>query len=328
MKKIIYFLIIGLTLSSCMEVLDIDLDEKDKLLVVNSLISSDTTIRVNITKTISSLDGDAFIKFINDAEVKLYENDEFVETLLQDTLGYYFSTIKPDLNKKYTIVAEHKNYPKLTASCSLPDTVSIKDVDISLNIDTVNETWIDPYTGNEIDTTFYQFTGDGSASVYFDDPADETNYYMVTFTYIRPNYIWDDEGNIYITGYYEYPIHNDVEMASDNLEYFILNSTTSGYIFSDALFNGTEFNFKASISTWEIYDMFYDEFHEPIIYAHLYSLDKEVYKFVASYNKYKASLGNPFAEPVNIYTNIENGLGIFGSFNKNSFTIPLTDNIE
>lgn len=308
-----------------MEVLDIELDEEDKLLVVNSLISSDTTISVNITKTISSLDGDAFIKFINDAEVNLYEDDEFVEIMNRDTLGTYVSTIKPQLGKKYSITAKHSNYPELSASTYLPDTVPINNVTISLNIDTTYETWYDPYTGNEIDTVFYELTGDGSAGIYFDDPADEENYYMVTFTYIRPEYIWDDYGNMYITGYTEYPIYHDMEVLSDDYQFFELNLKTSGYLFSDALFNGQQFDVKATIYTWELYDMFYDEFLEPIIYVHLYTFNKEVYKFVSTYNKYQDALSNPFAEPVNIYTNVENGLGLFGSFNCSTYEYNLSN---
>jgi len=78
MKKILFILLISSTFISCMEVLDIDALPEDKKLALNSLITPDSLIKVNLSTSISSLDCDAFIKFINDAEVKLYEDDQFV----------------------------------------------------------------------------------------------------------------------------------------------------------------------------------------------------------------------------------------------------------
>lgn len=313
----------AISLASCVEVLDIELEDKDKLLVLNSLISSDTTIRVNISKTISSLDGDAFIKFINDAEVELYEDDEFVEIMTKDTMGYYNSTVKPDLNKKYTVKVKHNNYPDLSASCFLPNPVAITDVNLSVFIDTSYQTWIDPYTGEEIDTFFCEISGDGEASIKINDPADEENYYMVSFSYIRPDYFYDDEGNIYITGYNEFPMYYDLQQLSDDYQYFNLNATTQGYLITDALFNGMEYVIKTNIQTWDFEDIFYDPFLEPIIYVHLYTFNKDVYKFAKSYNMYQDAASNPFAEPVNIFSNVQNGLGLFASYSCSSFAFNL-----
>jgi hypothetical protein len=51
------------------------------------------------------------------------------------------------------------------------------------------------------------------------------------------------------------------------------------------------------------------------IYAGLYTFSPELYKYYDRINAVYNS-GGPFSEPIPMYTNIEGGFGVFGSFNK------------
>jgi len=48
-----------------------------------------------------------------------------------------------------------------------------------------------------------------------------------------------------------------------------------------------------------------------------------MYEYLKSLELYSLSSGNIFAEPVQIYSNMDNGLGIFGGYAQKSFTVDL-----
>ena len=54
----------------------------------------------------------------------------------------------------------------------------------------------------------------------------------------------------------------------------------------------------------------------------LISATKEHFLYHLSYKAYQNSNGDPFAQPVQIYSNVENGLGIFAGHNKTFTEIP------
>ncbi len=314
MKKIIFLLILSISVISCMEVLEIELEPEDKKLVMNSLISPDSLIKVNLSKSINSLDGDAFIKFIDDAEVKLYENGQFIENLNYDSCGYYVSSQKPDLNKEYKVIATHENYPEIEAQTIIPYNVPIENFRVEIEIDSFTETWTDPVTGETFDTTLYEVTGEGTAEIVFNDPAKTDDFYMITFTIIKPIYTWDNQGNMYITGYQRAPVWANIEGNEENMNYFTINQYMQGYFFNDVLFNGEEKTVHAKIDTWSIFDYNTQGLPESPFYVHLYSISEELYQYMISYDKYQQNVANPFSEPVNIFSNVKNGLGLFASF--------------
>jgi len=107
-------------------------------------------------------------------------------------LGYFISTIKPNLSHKYSITAQSGNFPILSAQTDIPKAVPIKKFEIYIQIDSTTETWYDPDTQEPFDTTIYTVNGDGTTYVSFDDPANETNYYLLSFSIIRPQYFYDN----------------------------------------------------------------------------------------------------------------------------------------
>jgi hypothetical protein len=55
----------------------------------------------------------------------------------------------------------------------------------------------------------------------------------------------------------------------------------------------------------------------------LQHLSPELYRFLGSEEAYLDSDGNPFAEPVNLYSNVKGGYGIFGTSTASNFIIPI-----
>jgi hypothetical protein len=51
-----------------------------------------------------------------------------------------------------------------------------------------------------------------------------------------------------------------------------------------------------------------------IIVVSLMSLSEDYFKYKLSLEKYQETAGDPFAQPVQVYSNVENGFGIFGGY--------------
>ncbi len=329
MKKIIFLIIIATSLISCVEVLDISLEDSEKLLVLNGIIEPDSIVKVNLSKSINATDGDAFIKFIKGADVELYADSEFVEKLQYDTNGYYIGQTKPVLGKTYTVKVKYEDKPQLQAATTIPQAVQLKNISYDIPIDSTTQTWTDPETGDQFDTTIYTIGDQGHIYLTIADPENQNNYYLISATYNEPQYVYDDYGNQYITGYIERSFYisingSDNAEISDNFYYFSGTPKLDGTVFSDFMFNGYDKELVLEFNTWQLGGYYYyDDYGNPIgepsdantIYLHLFTISKEMFDFIVSYNKYERVNGNPFAEPVNIFSNVENGIGLLGGVN-------------
>ena len=309
MKKILFFLIIITGLTSCVEVLDIKLDDEDKMLVLNGIFATDSNVSVNISRSINALEGDAFIKFVDDADVSLYSGGNFLAKMTYDTNGYYTADVKPVEGQTYTVVAKEGD-KEVSAQTTIPTAVELSTFEVNINIDSTTETWTDPETGQTFDTTFYTYPDQGELYFEFNDPPNQRNYYLVTAGFKIPNIVYDNNGNPYIHGYRKESSYLDIS-GNENYVYYS-NDIVTGYAFSDYLFDGKKKKIKANFG---LYPLSSEIETDAVFYVSFYSISEDFYKFIESYDKYEATVGNPFAEPVNIFTNIDGGVGILASVN-------------
>ena len=73
-------------------------------------------ITVNVSTTKSILEADSVLTFLEDAVVKLYANDNFIENLIYDSLGIYHSTTCVRANTQYRIEASAGDIETATVS--------------------------------------------------------------------------------------------------------------------------------------------------------------------------------------------------------------------
>jgi hypothetical protein len=125
------------------------------------------------------------------------------------------------------------------------------------------------------------------------DPGANDNYYMIGFT-IKDQ--WAEEmGEKYSVYFY-----------TD--EPFIEEYGMDGYgVFSDESFSGQT---KTMAFDFDLYNFPSDT---NVLYFNLLSVSKDMYMYVKTVNAQQAN-DSPFAEPVMVYTNIDNGFGIFGGY--------------
>jgi hypothetical protein len=175
-----------------------------------------------------------------------------------------------------------------------------------------------------------------SFKVKFTDPVDEKNYYLVKIRNTYDFEKWDENLIIYDTLYVgpDTTIINEVlggnviSLATENI-WFSSNDLiieeymwSTGVIFSDEIINGENYSFSGKMNKWSLYGT------ENNVSFELRSLSPETFKYYKSVNQHYDTSGDPFAEPVIVFTNIENGIGIFGSSTayKDSIIIDASNN--
>jgi len=145
------------------------------------------------------------------------------------------------------------------------------------------------------------------------DRANVKNYYRLNVRSIGS----DKTGPL---GINDYAVANDI-FTSDDILFFDKNLTSSvnGWpenftnLFDDSLFEGKEYTFtivsrkRNSPFNWIEFD--------------LQQISEEFYKYLKSIDTYHSSSKDIYAEPVFLFTNVENGAGIFGSLTSNKYIL-------
>lgn len=235
---------------------------------------------------------------LNSAVVSVYKDGVLFDTIPQVTgldslngrpiYGYYkkYSQSLNDIygNANIEIRVSHPDYPSCSVTAKLPNEVPLQQVRYVQNAGTINN----PFDGNPQ-------TYDG-AEITFTDPANEENYYEVGIVQNIPS--WD---SLY---YYDNAI--GLPESSDMF--------TRTIIFSDKDFNGSLYRKMILFETGYLHP------NQPIKVVWR-NISKEKYIYRKSLSASRNSNGNPFAEPANIYGNVQNGLGIFSIDRKTKYLV-------
>ncbi|MDA3890363.1 MAG: DUF4249 domain-containing protein [Salinivirgaceae bacterium] len=318
---------------SCEKVIDIELEESEQMIVVNSVINPDSLILVNLTRNRHILDN-ADIQPMEESKyhpiIKLFADDNYVENLVAVADGDYISSIKPEIGVNYSLQISEPKFNTVYTSCKIPAVVSIGNIDTSTVTITTDE--------------YYYWSGNRNnlnCKVAINDPVGENNYYMIkieadkSYWQIRDtSYMVVDSALVNgkwiydfreITNYEKYDrfIDNQIYYTSDDIS--VQFKVGNSCVFSDAFFDGNAYEFSASIPENNLYSL-----DSTIIYINLVSLSEEYYKYLKTRHMHYSSKDDFFTTPVPVYNNIVGGAGIMGSFSKSksSFSVKLKDSYE
>jgi hypothetical protein len=289
--------ILSITLTSCTKPYSFDIDNIEKRIVVNSFLCTDSTFMANLVeeaalndKTFLTEDGFVIsnLKPINNANIIIYNEDIIIDTLDIAANGNYFGHTKPDFNKNYKIVIYADGFNKVEANNKLPTMVKI---------DSIRKKKIDEEYNDR-----YQLT------IFFNDPPNEKNYYYISISGLTTNYSTED------------PVIGEWHSNWRQIP-----------IFSDELFNGKTYGLKIMVNV-NISDWYEPEWN--YIAVNLHTISQDYFLFVESYNKQTPKFGDDIIEmfqqgliePIPIYSNIDGGLGLFGSYTNSVDTVHFGNN--
>jgi hypothetical protein len=294
MMRIWTIILVIATLYSCQKEVEYQGEGKAPVLVLDGILKNHEPIRIRLTRSIFFLSNSNNVNdvAVNDA-VAVFTNvtTGTSVTLTNSGNGIYFSNEIIQPNTSYRIEISHPKYPTISSEMT-----TILDPEV-LDIDTSS------FTDN-FGSLFQKII------VRFDDPIGEDFYSLSGFLIYQNTYINPDSTVLSIDtttagGY----------ASSEDLSLDFYDMT--GLFFKDVLFEG---NLKY-FSMYMYSNSYFQEYVLSKVIARrvLFNrLSKDTYRYLSS--KQKNAGGDPFSDPSNVYTNVINGLGIFGSYSSSDFT--------
>ncbi len=290
-------------ITSCYKEINLNLDQTfEKQIVVNSIIYPDTNLFVYLTYTKFLMD--TSIYFIPNAKVEISDGDTTIQLHYQDS-GLYVANYKPQIGKQYYLRVEVGD-TILTAHTYIPaDTPMIKKIYYTYNLANIDLNTLDKYMDLYIiledphpgRPDYYEFFCQDSGMYPYNSgfsPVDENYYYQ--------------EG--YIDDLYPTMVLSDNFFPRDVIDTIHLRPNLCG----SGNMSIHHLKHRDSIVVTGVF-----WFIARKVSVEYYNYMKSLYQILhydnntAIFNSYGVSL---FFKPTNLYTNIQNGLGIFAGFNQ------------
>lgn len=336
-NKIIIIIAIASILFSCRKVLNIDLKDNEKKIVMQSILMPDSIVKVNLSKSLGLLEDFDTIIFLNNAEVKIYEDNVLVENLKYNGFGDYIGTKQLNKNKTYKILAQHPDFKEQAwAEVDFVEQVPINNLSYQAEFQDITQPLYDTM-GNYIKDTTYKIISALIIKITIDDPKDIDNFFLLSITQPLPITTFNEQTLKEDTvGYYEEPvsftikgIETDPEqntgLSNTNiiiLPTIYLSNKINGKVFSDLWFKNSTYTINAKISVYFDYNKKIND-RRFTYQINLYSTPKDVFLFATSLSNYFSAQGSPFSEPVNVYSNVKGGFGFVSSINVSQNSIVI-----
>lgn len=294
---------IGISFLSCEKEIEIDIDETDQKIVLNAWWQAGNTpvMEVNYSTFIFNKRGS---KKVENAVVIVYENGTEIGELTHLKDGFYTTsdlTIKA--NATYRIEASLEDFEPVSTTEQVPP--AFEEHEYEIEFQNNSDYNYDTYRQNVL--------------IKLNDNKEEKNYYLVRVNIVEK--FWNESNEDTVS--YQYTVY--MEPLDTETQSVYGSGLGILYVLSDELFNGG--SYQINLGTYD--DLRKNEYsQDSTFYSARYS-EIEVHKINEALYRYLLSVENnqypePFTEPSQIYGNIENGYGIFGTSSFAKFTIEET----
>ncbi len=283
-NKIFLLVLLGVVFS-CQTILDTDSSLEAPRIVVNSIFTQDSIWNVSLTWTRNIRDFPGHYSYQpvgGNARVTLLdENYSPIEDL----------KFSPEGNFRFYSSLVSQSGKKYNIEVELKGEAILKGQSyVPLFV---------PILSASVDSSSYQLTEEVIVDVVFKDPVDRPDYYQVKVLKRINDQIGDE--NLNFT-----PV--DQTLSNDY-------SSSENLLISDDTFNGREYKLQLRVRKSG-----YSQIEGPVRIV-LESLSREYYQYSITKNLQANTSRDAFSQPVQIFTNIENGLGIFAGYSVSSVLI-------
>lgn len=305
-KSVIIFFVFNLFIvSACRKVVSFDI-ESEETPVLNCLFTNDSLWQITLSHSIAVNEESKF-DAIKNARIDIYEDGQYYTTAdifraPKDTVSIAYYTIS-DLNAAprpghvYSIEAQAEEWPLLSAFDTLKPIPSFEHFEL-------NNMFIEEiYLG--IDSRpIYSLSGDLSLKVK--NNLGRKDYYAIKVYYVAnvypPRDIAFGQDNFVDSTYKDVVGFSTTEALG--FESYLWKD---GYIFTDSLNTDEFINLHLFLDGF-LYKTGTAPDH---LYLELKSLSEPYYHFQKSYVDHLQTALNPFSTPKAVFSNIENGVGVF-----------------
>jgi len=299
-----FIVIIGILLFvSCSKETALEIPYSGDKIVVKSFLFTDQPVKVTLSKS-RPLNAESYYNYLLNATIKFYENNNYIEDLICNPVLYVSpSNYMCKSGSEYSIYIYHEELEMAEVSVTIPEPTSIKVIDtFSIN---KRYTWRSQGP-NEYGEEIFYLSGLRAVlgiKLEINDPPGKKNYYILDIDN-PPIKLEFPEPGIYSS-----PVSYDSEEEIidgwiSNINYQLFNVITLSAYFSDKLFNGENFIITIFVLKEDVLN--------GNIHIKLYTISEGYYNYIKSVQEWNKNKDNPFAEPVIIYSNVVNGMGILG----------------
>lgn len=262
-----------------------------------NLVDSDSTVRLVLSRNYGILETvpDISDYFVSGGSAELYQDGQKWLTLTPLSADSSFvlvgklpQTLHP--GSTYEIRAEHPDFPKVSAIQVMPGEFGVDSARLKHNVGSGQ-------FGEKFDLV----------EVFFNDPPGVRNYYEVKISDLYLNISYDpNTGMLDTIGYTEYPIYVE-DFTDPNVAFGVQGSG----LISDQFFEGKSYKLQARISGYD----------GSRYVVHVRNITEEYYRWSRSYQAKSDAEDNPLIEPISVFNNLTNGLGIFSVAREKVFVV-------
>ena len=292
-------------LSACELVIDPDLPEHTPRLVVKAFFTPDSRWVVSVGRSIGILEslpgGESLVA---DATVALLSGDRVIDhlTFLQRQ-RVYVSETPLQAGESYALRVSAPGFETVRATDTIPGPVPTSIVSHRIETSDLMSDLLDLAPGELAVSDF-------SIRLRIQDPPGEKNHYQIRMiaparSGERDLYFSTRDPSIIADNRIEDPVIDGVEAFSGTAPFF-----------KDALFDGQAHEIELSYAEGVVLAS-----RERLLRVQVLYVSETYYKHLRSALLHEHTQENPFAEPVNIYSNVENGYGVFAGYSSQTFEL-------
>ena len=312
-KSLFVVLLSALLCAGCENTLPLPDEYMQPLLVMNGLFTPDSLLTVQLTRS----RGINEVQQGSSAYPTVDVDDVWQEALAHVGDGVYRSaSFRPVEGQRIRLEAENSSLGSVSGETALPRTVPVESVtfgNMSLSYIYGIQTECSP-DGCVDDTVGYSIDYEYDLNIRFTDPGNERNYYRLLVEHEEYDDYWMQD-YIDLT-----PVFDP---GGEALDEFIDVGNADYYYnqFDDELFDGKTFTISLPMYLSSGYvDLTADSPESPSeppvrkLRITLQSISRDYYLYLKTMGQLVGSslLNDLFAEPVQVYNNIEGGIGIVG----------------
>ena len=325
MRKDCWYCLLVLCLAACETAVEVDVPRYPAQMTVNALFNPDSVWWVELTENRYILDNAPFAA-VTDAEVRIMQQGQAVASLRYQGENHFGNSIyvaesRPTAGEAYTLEVTHPTLGNLTATSQVPTPPTPI---ISAVLDT-----LDVREGDGIGSENIAY----AVTIRLDDPPEE-NFYSVS---VQVNYYGITGPTA--TNFTFYPRSSVQSIISDDP---IVDNPFDRYrdelLFNDVSFNGGPYEIKMYVPFGEgrFTSLIFNKFTvlegdtirgpegllqpgdvvENSLSVVLRTTTEEYYNYNYTRDLQASVENNPFAQPVQVFDNVEGGLGVFAGYSQ------------
>ena len=314
---------------SCEKTLEFEGKQTEPKLILNGFLNPDSFVKIHLSESKFFLDNNTNFHIIENANVRIFKNDIEIEQMQYVGEGYYLASFKPVIGDKIMIKASYNNLDEVSCHTDIIEVVPMQSAEIvnyKFEKSSGNQSYtvhIPPYSEEEYSYAYREYF---DINIKINDPHAKENYYRLVLNlkhyYEEGSLVSSHNGMFYILPYILKDDINRIDNFHNNIY------TYSSYNeFSDEAFNGKEYLLKVPVHHYYNGTIGTGNIIGRELHVNLQSIAKPYYLYLQSRTAAESSgvefFSSIFSEPVQVYSNIEGGIGFFGSYANSSFVLDL-----